>query len=165
MTGNGLLIYGGAGADDIGLGTFVTGTGAAVAYSALTDSTVSITDEISGSYVSGSEVQIDLSGAVTNTRLGSYNGTNVFISAGIATGFSADTLASAASLMDGALSDEGIGTLFTLSGGADYLFVQGGSSGTSDDLVVEINSGVGVSAASGLTLKASGAHFLLDYES
>ena len=159
------MLFGGAGADDIGVGTWVTGTGAQIAFSALSDSTVSNIDEISGEYISGSEVAILLTGAISGATTGEFNGSNLYVSAGIATGdsFSAGSIGSAASLMDVSLNESGQYVIFTQSG-SNYLFVQGGASGTSDDLVLEFNSGVAISGASGLTVKDSGTKIVLDYE-
>ena len=147
------MVFGGAGADQIGIGTLKTGTGAIIGYSALSDSTDSVMDVVSGTYVTGSIVQYDFSGAVTSTTLGSYSGTNLSVNGGIATGggFSANSIASAASLMDTYLQEEGTVVMFQQSG-TNYLFIQGGASGTTDDAVISIesgmkNSGAGISIA------------------
>jgi hypothetical protein len=166
ITGNGVLIFGGAGADDIGIGTLVTGTGVTIAYSALTDSTIGSIDEVSGSYVSGSDVQFHMSGAVSSTTLGAYNGTDLHVTAGIATGdgFSAGSVGSAATIFDKFLTDQGQVAIFTQSG-SNYFFVQGGTSGTSDDLIAEFNSGLAISGASSLNLTVSAASVNFEYES
>ena len=66
----------------------------------------------------------DLSGAVTSTTLGAYSGTNLSVNGGIATGggFSANSIASAASLMDTYLR-RGTVVMFQQSG-TNYLFVK-----------------------------------------
>ena len=166
QTGNEMMIYGGAGADIIGLGTFTTGTGANVAYSAFADSNVDAIDQISGSSVSGARINVKVS-AITNTlRLDSLSNATLHVSGGIATGdgFSANSIGSAASIMDGALGTKGASVIFTQSG-SNYLFIQGGTSGTSDDLLVEFASGLALSGASAVTVGTASGTVSLTFKS
>ena len=49
------------------------------------------------------------------------------------------SVTAAVEALDEAVITKSDGALFTLAGGAEYLFIQGGSSGTSDDYVLSFN--------------------------
>lgn len=162
---NGGLLYGGADADLIGLGTSLAGTfgtgttvptgisGAAVAYSTFNQSNLAgfdIVSAVAGNGVGSGRAFVVNQSAVTFSAAaaGTYalGGANQF-TVGLnsrATTFAAGTnsLTARVAALDSALGQGGT-VLFQNAGGTNFLFVQGGSAGggTADDLVVQLNVG------------------------
>lgn len=156
--GTGNVIYGGAGADTIETNSVFSGgiaaaaAGAATGYigfESLSDSSIDAVDKISGNAnVSGMNFTFDTAAGVTSFTIGSYSdsdATTPSITAGIVSGAtfqSADgTLTSRATEIDAVLSTKGTLVGFQ-AGGEDYIFIQGGSSGVSDDAIIEVDSKV-----------------------
>ena len=154
-----MIFAGGAGADTVAIsgGTLKSGTTTlgTLELSALTDSTAGAFDvvDLTGTTQSGA-LQADLNvvfdTSATLTAVGASTAAVLFGDAsskatmdasGIVT-FSGGTVASsvtaAAASVDTLTLDYGKGTvaLFATSGGDEYLFIQGGTSGTSDDAVI-----------------------------
>ena len=145
-----------------------TGTYATLAYSAFSESTVDATDVfqiVSGNgsaevAMSGAGVLLDVDivgvnmhlsavGTVTASNLADNTTSYASVDASGVVTFAGDlattvnsSITAAAVAVDKTLTTKGLAAVFD-SNGADYLFVQGGSSGTDDDLVIRIN---GVSA-------------------
>ncbi len=177
-------IFGGAGADSINLASadFALGGGGSVAYEALSESTLTTMDTI---LVTGGAVGFGLgSGAIgggdlTGVLSLSFSAVTLNLQTGIAAGVgfvgvnndgllqSADfsdqgttaaSVTARATLLDGQSST--LGETFAFEDGDDnaYLFIQGGSVGTDDDLIVNIGSADQLSATNGVTMQlVSGA--------
>ena len=153
ITGDATLsgaIYGGAGADTIDLGLGVLASGAAISLAELGDSGLTTIDEIStdASIVSGLTFNLDTAAGITSFTVGVYTDsdeTTPSVTAGIVSGAtfaSADSGVTArVEELDGILSTKGTLVSFTAQG-EDYIFIQGGESGTADDGVIEVQSGV-----------------------
>ena len=152
--GSGTMIYGGAGADSIELGAVLTGgdgaaAGAAsgyVAFESLTDSSIDAIDVVSAAAsISGLYFAVDTAAGITSFTIGVYNDsdtTTPSITAGVVSGAtwaSADsTVTSRATDLDTMLTTKGTVIGFT-AGTENYVFIQGGESGTSDDAVINVS--------------------------
>lgn len=156
--GTGLRIYGGAGADTIELGNTFTGevrganaTGV-IAFTDLSDSDLAGIDKVTGGAgavtISGFEFALDTAAGITSFTIGSYSDSDAStpsVTAGLASGAtfaSADSGVTArVEELDGILSTKGTLVAFQAQG-EDYIFIQGGESGTADDGVIEVQSGI-----------------------
>jgi len=151
-------VFGGAGGDELLSGAKHSGgtIGITFGYSAFTDSTLSAYDTIKVNYVSGggSFVFNMTQGGISQ---GSFSGSGVTGTDGIATfssTFSTDLTARVEAL-DTSLTTQGAAVTFRGGTGLNYLFVQGGSTGISDDLLVQIGGDAKDSAAQSLTVAGS----------
>lgn len=162
-----MSIAGGAGADTItvsGAANLDSGTYATLAYSAASESNLAAIDlfQIVSGTTSGAatnlsggvKINVDFNGAANISaistgygvaRAGNATSYVVTDASGIAT-FEGDlsgtvnsSVTAAVEALDEAVITKSDGALFTLAGGAEYLFIQGGSSGTSDDYVLSFN--------------------------
>ena len=141
-------IYGGAGADTIDLGLSVLASGAAISFADLGDSGLDSIDEIStdASIVSGLTFALDTAAGITSFTVGVYTDsdeTTPSVTAGVVSGAtfaSADsTVTARVAEIDAVLGDAGTVVTFVDNEGTNFIFVQGGSEGTADDAVIEIN--------------------------
>jgi hypothetical protein len=162
---NGGIIFGGAGADFIELGIVSAGTfgsgaaintvgasGVAVGYQNFSDSNLAGFDIISAqtdagansgaSFTLNQSAGVNFSAVAAGTYIAGGQSLTVAANARVTT-FAAGTvsLTARATVLDSALGAGG--TVLFQAGGANYLFVQGGSagSGTSNDLIVQLNVG------------------------
>ena len=150
--GSGTRIYGGAGQDTIDLGQAFTGDVAnrgdatgTIAFEALTDSSLDSIDEIAANaLISGLTFAIDTAAGITSFTVGAYSDSDSdtpTITTGVADN---GTWASADSTVTARVEqlDDLVGTKGTLvqfqANNVEYLFIQGGSEGTSDDAVIEL---------------------------
>ena len=150
--GTGLMVYGGAGQDTIDIGGAATGTivGAAatgvVAFGSLTDSSLDAIDTVTGvAGYSGINFALDTAAGITSFTIGAFTDSDLTtpsITAGICSGATWESADSSVTARVTQL-DELLTTKGTLVGfdanGTEYIFVQGGSSGTADDAVIEIS--------------------------
>ena len=176
VVASGINIYGDAGADSITFNTVASGdvhVGTLV-FSSLSDSNLSTTDvlSISGRVagVSGA-VEFDFSNSAHLDTVGDLSGSVLFNSttnkAQMANGVVTFSGSKDVSSVTAAMSTvdtltlsygEGSTAIFKTKGGDQYLFMQGGSSGTADDGLVQIKgvSGGNLSVASAVKLTFSG---------
>jgi hypothetical protein len=163
--GTGTKIYGGAGADTIELGDAFSGqivgadaTGV-VAWNALSDSSLAGgIDIVSGSTtVTGINFALDTAAGITSFTIGTFNDSDTdtpSVTAGVVSGAtwqSADgTVTARVTELDGLLNKKGTVVGFNAKS-VEYLFIQGGTSGTADDMVVQL----GVGQASGGTFNVA----------
>ena len=156
---SGTIIYGGAGADTIELGLIETGSNAIdrgsrghsgyIGLSELSDSSLDAYDVVSGNAdISGYFFAIDTAAGITSFTIGVYNDsdtTTPAITAGVVSGAtwaSADsTVTARAADLDEMLATKGTLVGFT-AGTENFLFIQGGESGTSDDAVIKVNQAI-----------------------
>ena len=142
------MVYGGAGQDTIDIGGAATGTivGAAatgvVAFGSLTDSSLDAIDTVTGvAGYSGINFALDTAAGITSFTIGAFTDSDLTtpsITAGICSGATGSLLT--ARLTRVTQLDELLTTKGTLVGfdanGTEYIFVQGGSSGTADDMII-----------------------------
>jgi hypothetical protein len=163
------MIYGGLGADSINLvSTGLSFDGGAIAFNSLSESTLEKMDFLafgSGESVTTTTLQADLSAITTNLTTGFAGGVgfaNTVDDGLVASGDFSDqgttaaTVTARATLLDA--QSQNLGEVFLFEDGAnnEYLFVQGGSSGTSDDLVVALGSNLNISGGAPSMTFASG---------
>ncbi len=157
-------IFGGAGADSINL-ISAAFSGGSVAYEALSESTLTTMDSI---LVSGGEGIVGLgsgeaggSPTLTGELSLSFSAVTVNLTTGIAAGVGFNGVSNDGLLQSGDFTDQGttaagltaratlvdgqsstLGETFAFEDGSDnvYLFIQGGSAGLSDDLLVNVGS-------------------------
>ena len=98
--------------------------------------------------ISGYFFAIDTAAGITSFTIGAYNDSdesNPSITAGVVSGAtwaSADsTVTSRATDLDAIVTTKGTLVGFT-AGTENYLFIQGGESGTSDDAVIKVNQAI-----------------------
>ena len=137
-------VFGGAGADRMLSGGSIESAGAGIdwtfGYSALTDSTLAAMDTIAigGVADSASYVFQYTPGGLT---LASFSASGATGTNGLVTFSGVDSdLTSRVNIVDAGLTTEGETVVFKDSNNVDYLFISGGSSGTSDDLIVKIGT-------------------------
>ena len=162
-----MTIAGGAGADTItisGAADVLTGSYGTLQFSAASESNLSAIDlfQIVSGTTSGAAanlsggvtLNVDFNGAANISaistgygvaRAGNATSYVVTDASGIAT-FEGDlsgtvnsSVTAAVEAIDKSVITKGDGALFTIAGGAEYLFIQGGTAGTSDDYVVAFN--------------------------
>jgi hypothetical protein len=149
------VVYAGAGADSINIlsGSFA-GADGFIGFSSLTDSTLEKMDTVtygSGTTPLASGGLVFSVSAVTKTLTTGFAGgvgfsgqlTNGIIDSGAFTdqGTTAAGVTARATLLDGESNGFKLGTTFIFEDGSgvDFLFIQGGSQGVADDLVVKLD--------------------------
>ncbi len=171
------MIYGGAGADSITLsGAHNAFSGGSIAYASLSESTLSKMDVItfgSGAMVDGlqsahgatGDIAFSMSAVTKSLRTGLAAGVGFsgvvsdgFIHSGHFSdqGVTAGGVTARAALLDGQSSTLGETYVFEDINDKAYIFVQGGASGTADDLIINVGTGVSLSAAAPTMSLASG---------
>ena len=129
--------FGGAGADTIQWG-IVSAISGAIAYDALSESTLTTMDYISGGAISG--ITFNFSGGTVAVTTGNAKvaGTDVTISSNGMVSGSAGSLTAMVADLDSLTTTSQVAVFEYSSNG--YMFIQGGakSGGTSDDLVVKV---------------------------
>jgi len=155
-------IFGGAGADTLTYEGKADGTDflGQIAYGAFSESNLSTMDTVSGIGASkGGTGAIFSVSAVTTTLTtgavggGAFNATLSLSGYVASSNFkTAGNVTARAALIDGQVGGKGATVVFE-AGNANYLFIQGGSTGTADDPVVKVgsaaNQSVGVKLTSG----------------
>ena len=127
-------VFGGAGADTIDIGTVTTALGT-VAYSDFSESVLGTNDVISAA--AGSGISFSFSAATTTTlSAGRYVQGDTNITNGILVSGSAESLTARVEFLDTNLTAAGTVVAFAQDS-KQYLFIQGGTSGTADDFVTQ----------------------------
>ena len=169
----GTSIYGDAGADSITFATVGTGvTLGSMVFSSLGDSNLAGTDVVTVSGGVSGAMQFDFNNSAHLDTVGDLSGSVLFNST-----TNKATLTGGYAILSGTVNvssvtacmssvdtltlsyGEGSVAVFKTKGGDQYLFMQGGSEGTSDDGLVQIKgvSGMTMSVSSALKINFSGA--------
>ena len=144
----GLTIKGGAGADTIDIkGVGLSGH---FAYDALTDSTVAAYDTILSAAATGGIFSVSAVMTTTLTTGVIIDSTSATINTGVVTDGilsgsdfkTSQSVTARAEFVDSKASTKGNVVFFEANDDDMYLFIQGGSSGTADDLVVNLDDAV-----------------------
>ena len=141
-------IIGGAGADLVDFATAAFGSGAFIQFDAASESNVSTTDTVDYRTGVTFTVSAALGNAVLSTGVAGGESFNGAITDGILSGTdfeTAEALTARVATIDAAVTTKGAVFMFEDNSNNDFLFIQGGSSGTADDIVVQFSGVAGIS--------------------
>ena len=141
-------IFGGAGADTITIISEETTFNGQISYASFSESNLSNLDEVNGFNDGGSGSLFTVSAVTTTLQTGSVAGAG--FTAAQTDGYITDAdfstagnLTARAALVDASVTTKGDTVVFE-AGDVNYLFIQGGSTGNTYDLIVNVGTGVAV---------------------